>query len=84
MNKFRQRFNRFCYKNRSKGIPNLMLYITLGAAVLAAMLSGISFEQLDMCEVCEVSDYLRVLREQVDMAETIVKYKGMRFPTSKK
>ena len=37
MNKFRQRFNRFCYKNRSKGIPNLMLYITLGAAVLAAM-----------------------------------------------
>ena len=50
----------------------------------AAMLSGISFEQLDMCEVCEVSDYLRVLREQVDMAETIVRYKEMRYPTSKK
>ena len=37
MNKFRQRFNRFCYKNQNKGIPNLMLYITLGAALLALM-----------------------------------------------
>ena len=26
----RRNFERFCYVNRSKGIPNLMLYITLG------------------------------------------------------
>ena len=30
----RRTFERFCYVNRSKGIPNLMLYITLGNAVV--------------------------------------------------
>lgn len=30
----RRNFERFCYVNRSKGIPNLMLYITLGNAVV--------------------------------------------------
>ena len=37
MKELRRRFNRFCFKNRNKGIPNLMLYITLGAALLAVM-----------------------------------------------
>lgn len=30
----RQRFERFCYKHRNKGIPNLMLYVTLGSALV--------------------------------------------------
>jgi len=36
------RFNRFCLKNRDKGIPNLMLYIVLGNALvyLFTMFSG--------------------------------------------
>ncbi len=42
MTNFRQRFNRFCYHNRSKGIPNLMLYISLGSALvyLITMITG--------------------------------------------
>ena len=34
MSKLRQRFERFCYQNRSKGIPNLMLYVSLGSALV--------------------------------------------------
>lgn len=30
----RSRFERFCFQNRSKGISNLMLYITLGSAIV--------------------------------------------------
>lgn len=30
----RTRFERFCYRNRDKGIPNLMLYVTLGSAIV--------------------------------------------------
>ncbi len=31
------RFERFCYRNRNKGIPNLMLYISLGSALVYVM-----------------------------------------------
>ena len=34
MNNLRRRFERFCYQNRDKGIPNLMLYISLGCALV--------------------------------------------------
>lgn len=34
MKNLRSRFERFCYQNRNKGIPNLMLYITLGSAIV--------------------------------------------------
>ncbi len=34
MKKIRNRFERFCYKHRNKGIPNLMLYISLGSGLL--------------------------------------------------
>ena len=34
MKNLRSRFERFCYRNRDKGIPNLMLYLTLGSAVV--------------------------------------------------
>lgn len=33
----RKKFELFCYKNRDKGIPNLMLYIVLGSAVVYFM-----------------------------------------------
>ena len=38
----RTRFERFCYRNRDKGIPNLMLYVTIGAAIvyLMGMING--------------------------------------------
>ena len=34
MKDLRRRFERFCFKNRDKGIPNLMLYISLGAGIM--------------------------------------------------
>ena len=37
MKNLRRNFERFCYQNRSKGIPNLMLYITIGTAVVYLM-----------------------------------------------
>lgn len=33
----RTRFNRFCYKNRDKGIVNLMLYIAIGNAIVGLL-----------------------------------------------
>ena len=33
----RRSFERFCYQHRSKGIPNLMLYISIGAALVYIM-----------------------------------------------
>lgn len=33
----RRRFNMFCFKNRDKGIPNLMLYVALGNALVLIM-----------------------------------------------
>lgn len=41
----RTRFERFCYKNRNKGIPNLMLYIVIGSAIvyLMSMFNGGTF-----------------------------------------
>ena len=37
MRNLRSRFERFCYRNRNKGISNLMLYITLGSALVYVM-----------------------------------------------
>lgn len=34
MKDLRRRFDRFCYKNRDFGIPNLMLYITIANAII--------------------------------------------------
>ena len=33
----RRSFNRFCYQNHNKGIPNLMLYVALGNALVLIM-----------------------------------------------
>lgn len=42
LGKLRRNFERFCYQNRDKGIPNLMLYIVLGSAIVTilSMLNG--------------------------------------------
>ena len=37
MKKLRNKFERFCYQNRHKGIPNLMLYVVLGSAIVFVM-----------------------------------------------
>ena len=37
MKNLRHRFERFCFRNRDKGIPNLMLYLTLGSALVNLM-----------------------------------------------
>ncbi len=34
MKNLRKRFERFCFKHRTKGIPNLMLYLCLGSAIV--------------------------------------------------
>jgi len=38
----RRNFERFCYKHRNKGIPNLMLYICIGSAIvyLLSLING--------------------------------------------
>lgn len=33
----RNKFERFCYQNQAKGIPNLMLYVTIGCAIVYLM-----------------------------------------------
>ncbi len=42
MNNLRRGFERFCFRNRDKGIPNLMLYIALGNAlvIIMSMING--------------------------------------------
>ena len=37
MKNLRSRFERFCFANRNKGIPNLMLYVVLGTALVYVM-----------------------------------------------
>lgn len=37
MKNLRRRFDMFCFRNRNKGIPNLMLYISLGCALVYLM-----------------------------------------------
>ncbi len=37
MKSLRNHFERFCFRNRSKGIPNLILYISIGTAIVYLM-----------------------------------------------
>ena len=37
MKNLRRRFERFCYQNRTKGIPNLMLYVSIASALVYVM-----------------------------------------------
>lgn len=62
MKNLRRRFERFCFKNRNKGISNLMLYIALGNAIVLIMSmingGGILYELLCF-------DKSRILQGQV-------------------
>ena len=51
MKNLRRQFELFCYKNRNKGIPNLMLYIVLGTAVVYVMslIAGNNFLYYLLC-----------------------------------
>ncbi len=51
MKNLRRRFDLFCYQNRDKGIPNLMLYIVLGNAIVYIMstMAGNSFLYYLLC-----------------------------------
>ena len=51
MNNLRRRFERFCFQNRDKGIPNLMLYICLGSGLVTFtnMINGGSFLYNFLC-----------------------------------
>ena len=51
MNRLYSRFNRFCFRNRDKGIPNLMLYICLGAGVVSftSLINGGGFLYALLC-----------------------------------
>lgn len=48
---FRRSFERFCLINRNKGIPNLMLYIVVGNAIvyLMSMIGGSNFLYAMLC-----------------------------------
>ncbi len=37
MKKLRQKFERFCYRHQSLGVPNLMLYVVIGNAIVYLM-----------------------------------------------
>lgn len=58
----RQRFERFCYKHRNKGIPNLMLYVSLGGALV--YLFSLSTQSTLLYEWLSF-DYHLILRGQV-------------------
>ena len=62
MKNLRTQFNRFCFRNRDKGIPNLMLYIALGNAIvlLLSMVNGGSFLYELLC-----FDKTKILQGQV-------------------
>lgn len=51
MKNLRRQFEVFCYKNRNKGIPNLMLYIVLGTAIVYVMsrMAGNTFLYYLLC-----------------------------------
>lgn len=62
MKNLRRNFERLCFKNRNKGIPNLMLYICVGAAVVyfISMVNGGSVVYDLLC-----FDKTRILQGQV-------------------
>ena len=51
MKNLRKKFELFCFKNRNKGIPNLMLYIVIGTAVvyLFSQMSGSTLLYSALC-----------------------------------
>lgn len=69
MGNLRRNFERFCYKNRNKGIPNLMLYIVIGSAIvyLLSLINGGSALYELLC-----FDKAKILKGQVWRLATYV------------
>ena len=61
MGKLRRKFDRFCFNHRSKGIPNLMLFVAIGSAVTTMM------AHLGYTYIYEILrfDYIRILKGEV-------------------
>lgn len=68
MSKLRRKFDRFCFKHRSKGIPNLMLFVAVGSALTVMM------AQLGYTYIYEMLmfDYERILKGEVWRLVTFV------------
>ena len=62
MKNLRRRFELFCYHNREKGIPNLMLYISLGCALVYLITS---ITRTDILYSLLVFDRTAILHGQV-------------------
>ena len=62
LNNLRRRFERFCFRHRDKGIPNLMLYISLGCALVYLMTQ---FTQDTLLYELLVFDRASILKGQV-------------------
>ena len=62
MKGLRKRFDRFCFQHRNKGIPNLMLYVSLGAALVYFMSM---FAQNDVLAYWLCFDRTLILRGQL-------------------
>lgn len=62
MKNLRRNFDRFCFKHRDKGIPNLMMYISLGCALVYLMTQ---FTQNAILYDLLVFDRARILQGQV-------------------
>ena len=61
MKELRNKFERFCYKNRNIGIPNLMLYISIGAAVVYVLMMCQQYEMVELL----MFDRAKILQGQV-------------------
>ena len=61
MKKLRNRFERFCLRNRDKGIPNLMLYVAIGT-FLVTLLYNLEYYTIYSLLVF---DYTKILQGQV-------------------
>ncbi len=62
MNKMRNGFERFCFKHRNWGIPNLMLYLSIGSA-LVYLFSMVKQDWILYDYLC--FDYNKILQGQV-------------------
>ena len=62
MKNLRRKFNRFCFQHRDKGIPNLMLYISLGCGLVYLMTQ---FTQNAILYELLVFDRAKILQGQI-------------------
>ena len=61
MKGLRNKFERFCYKHQKIGIPNLMLYISIGAAIVYVLMLFQQYEMVDLLRF----DRAKILQGQV-------------------